>query len=65
MNTKKITIGLCFIGILVMFIACDSGQGMMNGNNGSMYMTNWNWLQIIISIGLGILLGYFIFRRKK
>ena len=38
-------------------------QGMGHGN-GSMRMTTLHWGQIVISLGLGFLLGWIYFRRK-
>jgi hypothetical protein len=53
----KIITSLYFIAIVVIMEACDTGQGMMHGSN-SIGTDNWNWLQILISLGLGILLGF-------
>ncbi len=57
----------CFIFFSVLVSACDNTQGMMQGrgNGGSMDMGNWNWLQILISLGIGFLLGYLVARRKR
>ena len=38
-------------------------QGMGHGN-GSMRMINLHWGQIVISLGLGFMLGWIYFRRK-
>ncbi len=39
-------------------------QGMIRGS-GSMGMSHWNWTQILISFGIGIILGLLITRRFK
>jgi len=69
MNTrrivKKITTVLYFIGVVAMFVACDNQHGMMNGSGMSMGMDNWNWLQILLSIGFGFFLGFLVFRKKN
>jgi hypothetical protein len=54
--TKSIT-SFYFILFAVIMEACDTGQGMMHGSN-STGTDNWNWVQILISLGLGILLGF-------
>lgn len=72
MNTRRIvrTIAtiLCFIAPLVIIVACDNEQGMMPGSSMAV-MTNWNWGQIIIGLGIGILIGFLLglvfIRRKK
>lgn len=58
---------ICFIGFSVLVAACDNTQGMMQGRGigRSMDMGNWNWLQILISLGIGFLLGYLVARRKR
>jgi hypothetical protein len=56
---------LYFIAFAAVIVACDTEQGMMHGGDRSMYMGNWNWIQILISLCLGFLLGYLVFRRKR
>jgi hypothetical protein len=56
---------LCFVALMVIIVACDNQPGMMHGNGGSSYMGNWNWIQILVGIILGFLLGYLFARRKK
>ncbi len=58
---------ICFIVFPVLVAACDNTQGMMQGEGigRSMDMGNWNWIQILISLGIGFLLGYFVARRKR
>jgi thiamine transporter ThiT len=66
---KKITRVFLFIALAVVFASCNNGQGMMYDNNSSMGMYNWNWVQFIIGIGIGLLIGFIvgflIFNKKK
>lgn len=39
-------------------------QGMIRGR-GSMGMSHWNWAQILISLGIGFILGLLITRRSR
>jgi len=52
--------------IIVSFLLLGGGpwiKGLMHGNN-SMSMAHLNWTQILISLGLGFLLGLVVSRRK-
>ncbi|MCB9299542.1 MAG: hypothetical protein H6566_02770 [Lewinellaceae bacterium] len=56
-----------FYGALLFSItACvnQQGHGMMQGND-TMYMGNWNWLLIVITLGIGLLIGLIVARKKK
>lgn len=64
-HSTKIKSALYFIAALSVLVACDSGQGMMHGGGWSMYTGNWIWLQIMICLAVGFLLGYLVARRKK
>jgi hypothetical protein len=61
-SIKKV---LFFIAFATVLVACDTQQGMMHGGGSSMNMGNWNWIQILIGIILGFLLGYLFARRRK
>ena len=61
-SIKKV---LFFIAFAAVLEACDTQQGMMHGGGSSMNMGNWNWIQILIGIILGFLLGYLFARRRK
>ena len=61
-SIKKV---LFFIALATVLAACDTQQGMMHGNGGSMYMGNWNWVGILIGLIIGFLLGYLVARRKR
>ena len=56
---------LYFIVFAVIIVACDTEQGMMHGDGGSMDMGNWNWVPILISLVIGFLLGYLVARKRK
>lgn len=58
------TLTLSFIMFMEITVACDPNQEMMNGN-GYATMNSWNWLQILVSLGIGFLIGFLVFRRKK
>jgi formate-dependent nitrite reductase membrane component NrfD len=63
MSTRRIATtiktALCFIALVVIAAACNTDQGMMHGS-GSTGMANWNWFQILISFGIGIIIGYLL-----
>ena len=61
-SIKKVLFFTAFVAVLV---ACDTQQGMMHGGGSSMNMGNWNWIQILIGIIFGFLLGYLFARRRK
>jgi hypothetical protein len=56
---------LYFIAFAAIIVACDTEQGMMHGGGRSMDIGNWNWLPILISLGIGFLLGYLVARRRR
>jgi len=62
-NTALYLIALAVI--IVAFLLLGGGhwaQGMMHGSR-SMGMVGWNWAQILVSLGIGFLLGYLVARR--
>lgn len=64
MNTKRITAkhvtkAIFVIMIVIIMVACDTGQGMMHGGV-SMGRDNWNWGQIFFSAGIGLIIGFLI-----
>ena len=72
MRTRRITTNrtalylIAFVVIIVAFLLLGGGpwiKGMMHGSR-SLGMANWNWAQILISFGLGFLLGLVVSRRK-
>jgi hypothetical protein len=65
-NTRILYYVIAFAVIVVAFLLLGGGpwlQGMGHGNR-SMGMTNLRWGQILISLGLGFLLGWLASRRK-
>lgn len=56
---------LYFISFAAIIVACNTEQGMMNGGGRSMNMGNWNWVPILIGVGIVLLLVYFVARRRK
>ena len=56
---------LFFIAFSAIIVACDTEQGMMHGDGGSMDMGSWNWAPILISLVIGFLLGYLVARKRK
>ena len=56
---------LSFIAFAALMMACDTQQGMMHGGGQSMNMGNWNWVQILIGMIIGFLLGYLVASRRK
>jgi hypothetical protein len=72
MNTRRITTNstalylIAFIVIIVAFFLLGGGpwmKEMMHGGR-SINMSNLNWTQIIISLGIGFLLGLLVSRRR-
>ena len=69
MSTRRNTTAIYFIAIaviIVAFLLLGGGtwmKGMMHGGR-SAGMANLNWAQILISLGLGFLLGVVVGRRK-
>jgi hypothetical protein len=70
MSTRRektiIYYAIAFVVILIAFLLLGGGpwiKGLVHGN-GSMGMTHLRWGQILISLGLGFLLGWLASRRK-
>jgi hypothetical protein len=72
MTSKRITTNrttfflIALLVIIVAFLLLGGApwiRGMMHEGN-SMHMANWNWTQILISIGIGFVLGLIAGRRK-
>jgi hypothetical protein len=65
-NTRTLYYVIAFTVIVIAFLLLGGGpwiKGLGHGN-GSMGMTNLRWGQILISLGLGFLLGWIASRRK-
>jgi MFS-type transporter involved in bile tolerance (Atg22 family) len=65
---KRTVASFYLMALMVLIVSCDTGNGMMHGNN-SMGMNNLNWTQILIGIGVVCLIGFIIWvvisRRKQ
>jgi len=65
-NTTATYYVIAFVVIIVAFLLLGGGpwiKGMMHGR-GSTGMAQLNWVQILVSFGLGFLLGIIVSRRK-
>ena len=65
-TNKTVLYLIAFAVIIVAFLLLDGGmwiKGMMHGSR-SIGMANLNWVQILISLGLGFLLGWIVARRE-
>lgn len=69
MNNTNI-MNLFFYGVLLFGVAaCSNQQGMMQGNgamhgNGAFGMADWNWLLIVIVLGVGLVLGLLLAQKR-
>jgi preprotein translocase subunit SecG len=71
MNTTTNTpLVIAFVIVVALFLGFGGGAmtgGMMNGGiNGSGWMgeRNWMWTPAIVTLGLGVVLGWLIFKKK-
>ncbi len=70
MKSRKVTTSIktviSFIVFAGMLTACDGQQGMMHGGGGSFSnMGSWNWVEILIGLAIGFLIGYLVARQRK
>ena len=72
MNTKNNTpLVIAFVIVVVLFLLFGGGAmtgGMMNGGmNGSGWMSerSWMWFPALITLSLGVVLGWVIFKKKE
>ena len=76
MNTKNNTpLVIAFIVVVVLFLLFGGGAmtgGMMNGGmhngyneNGWMSNRGWMWFPTLITLGLGVVLGWGFFKKKE
>lgn len=70
MSTRRETAilyyGIAFVVILVAFLLLGGGdwiKGLTHGSN-SIRVSDLHWGQILISLGLGFLLGWIVSRRR-
>jgi hypothetical protein len=75
MNTKSNKqLVIAFVVVIVLFLLFGSGAmtgGMMNGGmhngyneNGWMSNRSWMWFPTLITLGIGIVIGWVIFKKK-
>jgi len=65
-ETRIIYLVVAIAVIVIAFLLLGGGPVMtrLGHGNGSMGMSNLHWGQILISLGLGFLLGWIVSRRK-
>lgn len=62
---------IAFVVVVVLFVLFGGGAmtgGMMNGGideGGWMANRGWMWTPTLITLGLGVVLGWMIFSKKK
>ena len=66
---------IAFVVVIVLFLLFGSGAmtgGMMNGGmhnglneNGWMSNRGWMWFPTLITLGIGIVIGWLIFKKKQ
>ena len=68
MNKRRIattiTKTFCFLAIAFLMVACDNDFGTMHLNR-SMNMDHLNWIPILISLGIGFILGMLFSKRRR
>ncbi len=65
-SNQTVYIIIAVVVIIVAFFLLGGGpwiKGMSHGNS-SMGMNDLKWVQILISLGIGFLLGYLVSRRR-
>jgi hypothetical protein len=52
--------------ILIIFLFFGGDEWLQGSQlNRSIGYSHWNWTQILISLGLGIVIGWFIHKRRR
>jgi hypothetical protein len=70
-STNNTPLVIAFSVIVVLFLLFGGGAmtgGMMNGGmsgNGWMAERSWMWTPAFLALGLGIVLGWVIFKKKE
>jgi hypothetical protein len=68
--TNNAALVIAFVVVVVLFLlfgsAAMTGATMSGGmmGNGTMGGTSWMWIPTLLTLGIGILLGWAIFGRK-
>ncbi|MHB8630084.1 MAG: hypothetical protein ACYDBJ_27825 [Aggregatilineales bacterium] len=69
-ETNKTSLVIAFVVVVVLFLLLGGGAmtgttmsgGMMG--SGNMGGISWMWIPTVLTLGIGILLGWAIFRKK-
>jgi hypothetical protein len=70
-KTTNTPLVIAFVVVVVLFLLFGGGAmtgGMMNGGmNGSGWMSerSWMWTPTLLALGLGLVLGWAIFKKKE
>jgi hypothetical protein len=66
-KTKQLSIiAVVVIVVAILLLAGGGGHsigGFMHGSR-SMGLANWNWIQILVSLGIGFILGLLVAKRR-
>jgi H+/Cl- antiporter ClcA len=65
-SNRTTTYIIAAVVIIVAFLLLGGGHWMsgMMSRHSSLGMSGWNWPQILVSLGLGFLLGILVTRRR-
>lgn len=64
-TSNKTLVYVLAVAVIVLIVLLFGGAGWLNGMHGRMSMdiAHWNWTQILISLGVGFVLGWFVAKR--
>jgi hypothetical protein len=64
-TSNKTLVYVLVVAVIVLLVLLFGGAGWLNGMHGRMSMDygHWNWTQILISLGVGFVLGWFVSKR--
>jgi TRAP-type C4-dicarboxylate transport system permease small subunit len=65
-KTALYIIAVVIIVVAILLLAGGGGHsmgGFMHGSR-SMGLANWNWIQILVSLGIGFILGLLVAKRR-
>ena len=74
MNTSTNTLVIALVIVVVLFLLFGGGAmtggmngGMHGGMNGGGWMSDrsWMWTPTLVALGVGVVLGWVIFNKKK
>ncbi len=70
-KTTNTPLVIAFVAVIALFLLFGGGAmtgGMMNGGmSGSGWMSerSWMWTPALVALGLGLVLGWVIFKKKE